>query len=74
MSVRTVYATNNGMDLGGPGGVNAHGCAVAIGAGPDSQYSVNVFRDGGYGLGEYAKVDREDLRAIRDAITAELDR
>jgi len=72
MTVRTVYSTNNGM-TGGPGGLNNHGSAIAIGAGTDGLYSVNIINEE-IGRHLYAMVDRAELTAIRDAITVELQR
>lgn len=70
MPIRTVYSTNDAMNRPtGPDYRNAHGCAVAIGAGSDT-FSIAVVGDG-HG---YALVDRAELKRIRDAIDAELSR
>lgn len=71
MTLRHVYSTNNGMIDRVPGSamLNEHQCAVAIGAGSDGRYSINVI---GTHRSGYALVDRAELIAIRDAIAREL--
>jgi hypothetical protein len=78
--VTTVYSTNQGM-TGGPGGFNPQGGAVGIGRGTDGLYAISVVSDMNGPLippvrrpDGYTIVNREELRAIRDAIDEELAR
>lgn len=70
MRVRTVYSTNNGMNTPGPAMRNAFNCALAVGAGPDGNFSVHVVHHTDESA--FAILDREELRALRDAISREL--
>lgn len=79
--MRTVYSTNNAMQQRAAGTptddpCNQFGCGIAIGAFDDTaDFSINVINhfDGDVAAA-YARLDRAELTAIRDAINEELAR
>lgn len=79
MAIRSLYSTNGAVD-GYPAtswgrSPNASGCAVAIGAGDDGRYSINVVgRDhlGNSRAAAFALIDRAELREIFEALAREL--
>lgn len=73
----SIYATHEGAAKL-PARFNRLGGAVFVGRGPDGVYSINVVtsdsqRVSGQTDG-WSLVDRDELRLLRDALTAELDR
>lgn len=80
--MRTVYSTNNAMQMRANGTpvdnpCNQFDCGIAIGASEDEFgfYSLNVANNTDpENPGAWAKLDRAELIAIRDAINEELAR
>jgi len=84
--MRTVYSTNNAMQLREAGhplasprdARNFFDCAIAIGAAEDDlgYYSINIanLNADAPAVATYAKLDRAELIAMRDAINEELAR
>lgn len=84
--MRTVYSTNNAMQLREAGhqlasprdARNMFDCAIAIGAAEENMgyYSLNVanVNEDAPAIATYVKLDRAELIAIRDAINEELAR
>ncbi|MCR6673259.1 hypothetical protein [Devosia ginsengisoli] len=75
MAVRTIYAHE--PDMKGRPTFNQHGCSVAIGTADDGLLAVSVYGFGGeeaneQGHGAFAVIDRDEARAIYEALGREL--